>query len=448
VTGDEPSAAESAALIEQRLAVAEETLRAIRAGEADAILLDSHQGEQQVYTLETEDRPYRRLVERMSEGAALVDADGRVAYANQWLATLLDVPLERLQGSPLSDWLDEPDAARFLRQLATAASGGHREQMLRRADGSTVPVLLGISDTGEPEGVLRCVTVTDLTQQKAQQHELDRLNVALTDRLAELRGVNDDLEVQRAWVEEANAKLQVVNGEVEGVNEAIRGFTAVAAHDLSSPLASIIGFSRILTDNWATLSEEDRSRFLATIDRQSHKMAGLIDDLLTVSKIEAGALDTRPEQVVLTEAISRCLETGSDDAVAVSVSCSPELVVHADPQHLGRILDNYLQNAFKYGDPPVQIEATRVGDMIEVRVLDEGPGLPPELVPRLFEKFARADTPTTRGKKGTGLGLWIVRGLAEANGGRAGYEPRAPHGSCFMVELPAVRHDPGAKAVP
>jgi PAS domain S-box-containing protein len=438
MTGDDQSAAEEAALIEQRLAVAEETLRAIRAGEAEAIVLDPRQGEQRIYTLETEDRPYRRLVERMSEGAALVDADGRVAYANQWLATLLGVPLERLQGSPLSDWLDEPDVAPFLRRLATAASGGHREQMLRGADGSTVPVLLGISDTGEPEGVLRCVTVTDLSQQKAQQHELDRLNVALTDRLADLRKVNDDLEVQRARVEEANAKLQVVNGEVEAVNEAIRGFTAVAAHDLGSPLASIIGFSRILSENWATLSEEDRNRFLATIGRQSHKMAGLIDDLLTVSKIEAGALETRPEQVVLAEVISRCLETSGDDAAAVSVSCSPELVAQADRQHLGRILDNYLQNAFKYGEPPVRVEAISAGDMIEVRVLDKGPGLPPELVSRLFEKFARADTSTTRGKRGTGLGLWIVRGLAEANGGRARYEPNAPHGSCFIVELPAA----------
>jgi signal transduction histidine kinase len=85
----------------------------------------------------------------------------------------------------------------------------------------------------------------------------------------------------------------------------------------------------------------------------------------------------------------------------------------------------------------VRIEATRVGDMVEVRVLDHGPGVPPEFVSRLFGKFARAATPATRAQKGTGLGLSIVRGLAEANGGQVHYEPNVPNGSCFVVELPA-----------
>ena len=166
---------------------------------------------------------------------------------------------------------------------------------------------------------------------------MDRLNAALTDRLAELRKVNGDLEAEEIHVQEANAKLQAVNMELEVVNEQIRGLTAVAAHDLRSPLVSIIGFSRILSEKWATLSEKDRQKYIAIIDRKSHKMSALIDDLLTVSKIESGALDTQPELIALREAISQCLETTSEDTADVSVSCSPDLVVHADPQHLGRI---------------------------------------------------------------------------------------------------------------
>src|SRR5664279_2136611 len=81
-------------LLENRLAVAEETLRALRAGEVDAIVMNTGQGEQRIYTLETEERPYRHLVERMSEGAALADTDGLIVYANQRLATLLGVPLD------------------------------------------------------------------------------------------------------------------------------------------------------------------------------------------------------------------------------------------------------------------------------------------------------------------------------------------------------------------
>jgi signal transduction histidine kinase len=200
---------------------------------------------------------------------------------------------------------------------------------------------------------------------------------------------------------------------------------------------SIIGFSTILSEKWATLTEKDRQRYMAIIDRKSRSMSALIDDLLTVSKIESGALDTQPELIALGEAISQCLETASDDTADVSVSCSPDLFVHADPQHLGRIIDNYLRNALQYGEAPVRIDATKLGDMIEIRVLDHGAGVPPEFEPKLFDKFARAVTPGTKGKDGTGLGLSIVRGLAEANGGQARYEPNVPRGSCFIVELPA-----------
>src|SRR5664280_1716588 len=361
MTADDPSRDQEMALLTDRLSVAEETLRALRAGEVDAIVMDTGQGEHQVYTLETEERPYRHLVERMSEGAALADTDGLIVYANQRLATLLGVSLDRVLGRPFSDWLDESERSRFIGRLATATSGGHAEHTLRRFDGSSVSVLVGVSSTQEPDAALRCLTVTDLSQQKAQQEQMDRINTELTDRLAELHEVNDKLDIERIRVEEAMAELQAVN-------EAIRGFTA-------------------------------------------------------------------PELIVVQEAIDRCLELVNVHTGTVTVSCSPDLIVRVDPHHLARILDNYVQNAVTYGEPPVRINATRAGDMVEVRVADHGPGVPPEFVSRLFDKFARADTPATRAHKGSGLGLSIVRGLAEANNGRARYEPNVPNGSCFVVEL-------------
>jgi PAS domain S-box-containing protein len=430
MTADESSRDQEITLLANRLAVAEETLRALRAGEVDAIVMDTGQGEQQIYTLETEERPYRHLVERMSEGAALADTDGLIVYANQRLATLLGVPLERVLGQPFSDWLDESERSRFIRRLATATSGEHAEHTLRRSDGGSVPVLVGVSITQEPDAVLRCLTVTDLSAQKAQQQQMDRLNAQLNERLTELREVNGKLDVERNRVEQANTELQEVN-------EAIRGFTAAIAHDLRSPLGSIVGFSELLTKSWETFTDEKRQTFVASINRQALNLSMLVDELSTSSSIEGGVLNTSPELIVLAEAIERFLELGSGDTGDVAVSCSGDLIVWVDPQHLKRILDNYLQNALKYGAPPVRIEATRVGDMVEVRVLDHGTGVPPEFVSRLFGKFTRAETPATKAQKGTGLGLSIVRGLAEANGGQARYEPNVPNGSCFVVELPA-----------
>jgi len=259
--------------------------------------------------------------------------------------------------------------------------------------------------------------------------DLDAEKAHLESTQKALINMLDDLEVERG-------KVDKTNNELLEVNEAMRSFVATAAHDLRSPLASMVGFSSLLTNNWATLSEEKRLQFVTTIDRQSHKLTWLVDDLLTLSSIEGGVLSTEPERIVVAEAVSQCLAASGRDTTNVSVSCPPDLVVRADPLHLGRMIDNYLQNAFKYGEPPIRIEAARLGDMVEIRVIDHGSGVPKEFESKLFGKFARADKPSMRQKKGTGLGLSIVHGLAEANGGQARYQPNDPQGAAFIVLLP------------
>jgi signal transduction histidine kinase len=277
---------------------------------------------------------------------------------------------------------------------------------------------------------------------------VDRAELWLRVRnLLRLKELSDLLEQHQrtleAQVQARTADLQARTVELQASNDAIRTLTAVATHDLRTPLASIVGFSALLSGGWNTLSEENRRKFVASIDRQSHNLSILVDDLLASASIDDGGMSMSPELIVLKEAIDQCLELGARDTAGVAVSCSAGLMVRVDPHHLGRMLGNYVQNAFSYGEPPVRIDAAQVGDMVKVRVLDSGPGIPPEFVSSLFGRFARADTPATRAQKGTGLGLSIVRGLAEANGGQARYEPNIPNGSCFVLELPAG-HGPGA----
>lgn len=302
-------------------------------------------------------------------------------------------------------------------------------------------------DAADAENHSQAKMLDDVGQEQKKQGDNQRAMLNILEDLATektrlesaqkaLINMLDDLELERMKVDKTNIELRELN-------ETMRGFIATAAHDLRSPLASMVGFSSLLVENWTTLSEERRLKFITTIDRQSHNLTWLVNDLLTLSSIEGGVLSTQPEQIVLTKAISQCLAATDRDAASVSVSCSPDLVVRADPVHVERIIDNYLQNAFKFGEPPVRIEArrrddaTRLGDMVEIRVIDHGPGVPPEFETKLFDKFTRADTPSTRSTRGTGLGLSIVHGLAEANGGQAQYRPNVPHGSCFIVLLPA-----------
>lgn len=234
--------------------------------------------------------------------------------------------------------------------------------------------------------------------------------------------------------------LRASKDRLYAANESLRGFIDVAAHDLRSPLVSIAGFSALLNDDEVTLSEEEQRRAIGAIDRQARHMGRLIDDLLTLSSIDGG-LRTSPAPVVLASAIAESLESQGELAASITVDCPPDLVGLVDPDHLRRILDNYMQNAAKYGAAPITVSACRNGSEIEVRVADQGAGVPEEFVPRLFGKFARAETADTRAQRGTGLGLSIVRGLAEANGGRAFYEPNRPHGSCFVVRFPAAARD-------
>jgi PAS domain S-box-containing protein len=260
---------------------------------------------------------------------------------------------------------------------------------------------------------------------------------ALTDPEGAPRGVAAGLRDVNDLVK-ARQEAQGLSDALKTSNDSLRNFVAVASHDLRSPLVTIGGFTKILTDNWATLSDEARLKELGAIQRGVDRLSRLTNDLLTSAKVEGGAEQPRPEHIRLDTALASYLEADREELGTDGVTCPPGLVAVVDPAHLTRILDNYLTNAFKYGEPPICIEAERVGDFVELRVRDHGPGVPPEFVSRLFTKFDRADTATTRATRGTGLGLSIVKALAEANHGGARYRQDEPNGGCFVVRLPGA----------
>lgn len=256
-----------------------------------------------------------------------------------------------------------------------------------------------------------------------------RAEVAAESATRELREVNEQLRDLLADASRANDELQAVN-------QAMRDFVAIASHDLRGPLTSVIGYSDLLVTLWDTYSDEQRLKFITIIRRQGLHLHRLVEDLLTVSKIEAGALSVHAEVVRLRDAMRSAMEDFSERADEIKLDVPEDLNVRVDRDHLQRIVTNFVTNALKYGQPPVQIEASDTGEWIEIRVRDHGRGIAEEFLPRLFGKFARADDELTRAQIGTGLGLSIVQGLAHANGGETWYEPNVPNGSCFAVRLP------------
>ena len=220
----------------------------------------------------------------------------------------------------------------------------------------------------------------------------------------------------------------------ERMTEAMKTFVATASHDLRTPLASVLGFASVLRDQAEGLTAAQRNEFADAVVRGAQQASRLVDDLLTVSKIEADAVDVRPETVVLLPAISRVVGQWLTSA---EVACDAELTAKVDGDHLDRMLTNYLTNAERHGSSPffVEAHASEVADnAIEIHVCDSGDGVPVAFEAELFTSFAKASTDN---RDGTGLGLSIVRGLARANGGDAWFERHEAGRSCFVLSLPA-----------
>jgi signal transduction histidine kinase len=231
------------------------------------------------------------------------------------------------------------------------------------------------------------------------------------------------------------AQLRVANEELRAADEMKSHVVAMASHELRTPLTSVLGFTTTLLNHWDRLPDDEKRDHLRIIEAQARRLTRLADELLLMSKIEAGALETRPQPVDVRGAIQEAVSAFADRASDIEVQHAGDLQVVADPDHLQQILTNYLANALRHGNPPVQVIATEKDEVVEVVVRDHGRGVPTRFVPRLFEMFAQS---APQGE-GTGLGLSIVRGLAQAQNGEAWYEPAQPTGARFGVRLPLAR---------
>ena len=254
-----------------------------------------------------------------------------------------------------------------------------------------------------------------------------------------------DLQLAQALLTQADLALRrlAFDDERHGLQEELRTaervkteFVAMTSHELRTPLTSIRAATSMVRSYWDTIADDRKQRLLEVIEGQAQRLSRLVENILAAANIEAGVVLPRITSVDLAAAAE---EVARDFAAELDVAVDVDrpLVTDADADHMRQILINFVGNSLKYGDPPVTISGRRVGDSIELRVTDEGPGVPREFVPRLFDRFTQASSGDSRHASGSGLGLSIVKGLAEASGGTVHYEPNEPRGSAFVLTLPA-----------
>src|SRR3954453_9390164 len=217
-------------------------------------------------------------------------------------------------------------------------------------------------------------------------------------------------------------------------------FVSLVSHELRSPMAAVIGAARTLQDRWRMLSADQRESFLALIGDETARLAELVGDVLDTSRIEAGTVSYRFEEVDLGRVVDEAIETAvlaQQEGPVVASGHGALPAIRGDRTRLRQVLGNLIENAVKYSPEgaEVRVSAAAANGEIRIAVRDAGPGIPRDHQARIFEKFGRVDI---RGasKPGTGLGLFIARSIAEAHGGSldvlSGDEP----GTTFTLTLP------------
>jgi two-component system phosphate regulon sensor histidine kinase PhoR len=219
-----------------------------------------------------------------------------------------------------------------------------------------------------------------------------------------------------------------------------RDFVANVSHELRTPIASVLSASETLRSS--RISGEPAQDFLEIIDRNAHRLHSLVEDLLDLSRIESRELKLAIEPLEVETVVEPILPLFSDRAakkrVRISVELAADAPVLADRRALEQVLSNLIDNALKYTSErsTITIRSVERGELLIVSVADTGPGIEARHLPRLFERFYRADAGRSRELGGTGLGLSIVKNLVEAMGGTVDVDSALGRGATFSVSLP------------
>lgn len=240
------------------------------------------------------------------------------------------------------------------------------------------------------------------------------------------------------------AETQSARREAETANRAKTEFLSRSSHELRTPLNAILGYAQVLEMDLTAPTQRGHLQHILAGGRH---LLELITELLDIARIEADRLDLQPEPVPVTMAIDEALGLVGPDAHARGIVLEvlapvPDLSLRADPQRLRQVLLNLLSNAVKFNRPRghVRIQALTADDDIQIRVSDQGPGLSPAQIQRLFTPFERLGAERSA-VAGTGLGLALSKRLIEAMGGTIGVDSDGD-GACFWIRLPRATHAP------
>jgi signal transduction histidine kinase len=253
----------------------------------------------------------------------------------------------------------------------------------------------------------------------------------------------DELGALGANVNRMNDELRRVYSELEAASQHKSEFLASMSHELRTPLNAIIGFSQVLRDEMVGSVNEKQAEYLDDIISSGNHLLSLINDVLDLSKVEAGQVELQMHPFSLREALERGVvmvrERATEEGVRVAFAADPEIdEVDGDERRIKQVIFNLLSNAVKFtpAGGEVDVSATRVNGEVRVSIADTGPGIALEDRERIFEEFQQSETGIGH-REGTGLGLALSKRFVELHGGRIWLESELGSGSTFTFALPS-----------
>ncbi len=265
----------------------------------------------------------------------------------------------------------------------------------------------------------------------------------ILDEASQLRAYSQALEEKSASLERATSELREANEKLKSLDRLKDDFMSSVTHELRTPLTSIRAFAELMRDD-ETMDPAQRQQFLGIIVAETERLTRLVNQVLDMAKIEAGAAEWNTTEIdlaaLLRQASSSIAETYRERAIQLELQLSANAPpVWADADRLVQVVLNLLSNAAKYAPPGqglVTLAMCQVGDELQVSVRDNGPGIPHDQQAKIFEKFRQVEGDAHYRPGGTGLGLPISRQIIDHLGGRMWLESEPGHGACFAFVLP------------
>ena len=380
---------------------------------------------------------YRTLTELSPVGIFRTDLQGHTVFVNSRCSGILGRPAEECLGHGWTRAIHEADAATVARAWQGYIEGGGSthyapEFRIVRPNGRIVWVLAQIAPELDLAGQLQghIGTITDVTAFKTAQLELQQ--------------AHDHLE-QR--VIERTQELEQAKNAAEHSDRVKSAFLSTMSHELRTPLNSILGFTDVLLQGLSGPLNDAQQKQLQIVRDSSNHLRSLIEDVLDISRIEAGQIGLEFTDVDVGDLVARRVEAFGPEAARKGIELRVDVqtalpTIRSDRKRVGQIVNNLLSNAVKFTDQgSVTVEMRAASERIEVVVTDTGVGIPDAARPLLFNPFTQVIRPGGRLHEGTGLGLAISRNLAHALGGDITVTSEAGRGSCFTVWLPRIAEE-------